>query len=1419
MPEINSLKDTSSAAAKLYNWNVLIRALETVGVTIDSDMKALIVAGDRAMVTEVLKSLYETEQRVMSKDSSQIIAKKKKFKPKISPDGALLLDNVEVECPLDEAQSSLEFLILSLCQSFQLTIKQSAGLLTQNGKFLNQVLVKGLRGQFYPVISWYEKLTESADILARLIEKEIETGALTLVMDSIKPGLQSKDVGVVKQCCKFLERIKTYLRNEEDQIVGWFLQDPYTQILKGLDFFKVELTNYVADIFVEYGRYRLIEFFGEKLQQYYGEMAKYFNSLLALLPYMISDMELIAQLEIQGLVKYWVEVGLRESEADPDKVSPKRLSALAFICDIWCMFPVYIENNEETANSILTILKRACREKSRGLKIFCFGRLFALLSSFSACRNSYAPIIYKTLTFSLVENYSFDRLREFMLSNFIVIFEEIQSLPIGILMEPVSKQFQVLARPKYNTTDFDYYIACARHPMLTLKHAVLAIDVLGRIYLNDVAFAKAAEIPFMLMAGRFIDSNPMQEYLTKFFNLGLKLLYTKMKEKTESGRESPTKDEIEDDRSFRHMKNLILGLIEKILRIGNSDMNSLVKDILVFANGEVKRVTGLNMRGIMGLLEIIGDPAYFIESYETSQRSIVPVSDSGRNYPSSLISRSAADTVSDINKGTMTTISNIPRGRVLSDIAKLKQKRVEKEAKERAQSEQRKRDDERKKRALRNQIEKRRIALGVEGKNDDQPVFIKEPIILANEISIKPVNEETEDEQEMINIIMKKYTRVSKLLYNKYAGTVIKPDVLEKETFDSINKRVGLMTEGQVTKLLREQGITNSMISTEDIKRLYAMIIHANGTVMDFDNFMQFMYQLSLIIYSKFPNTLSQFPAAICMNALYEHMKNSSAGVAVPKYLYEEPDPGAGDREVVAMLNDLLLKDPSTEIPEGYKKVKDKELKILYEVPSELGLPESQKICAEIVDSIIFDYLNTHFLQPVIKIETYTRARGVLTKPQIQEKSPSLGVPAHKAAYKALPLPAYLKLTPGIKITLNKLSPYYSNDLLLECARVLDDLVYTVDSNNPILISRNPKAAGSVPNRITEQREYEVSQAKTEQEKAEAKRKQRKQILEEQLRRERMEKEMKQKEEEEAKRREEELTRQRKKREKEQKEKEKAEIDKKIKEFHSKKDEEEAKKRQEEIQAKLSIEEKKKKEREEFLKVINKRLTEVFDKKKEEKKNLVVIEENKVKENIVRKEAQRRLSKIALEDGRAKREEERKINEKISLAIVDEEVQNLFSEYAGGLEVLFNYYCKAASSVETLPLAGFNKFVGQFNICPILLSNDEAIKIYRYLTKHKESVLELNLDEFKEAMIRISFQAKSILEQEVEKSLDTNFELMKSFFNWILIPKETAKALDFMKKLTATQQILNPRDKKRLKNTLLKSVSEGISEPLKQFED
>jgi hypothetical protein len=65
--------------------------------------------------------------------------------------------------------------------------------------------------------------------------------------------------------------------------------------------------------------------------------------------------------------------------------------------------------------------------------------MFTLLDGFAGERNQFAPIIYKALTFILIDSYANLDLREEILKHFIILFQKHQNIPIGILCEPLLK--------------------------------------------------------------------------------------------------------------------------------------------------------------------------------------------------------------------------------------------------------------------------------------------------------------------------------------------------------------------------------------------------------------------------------------------------------------------------------------------------------------------------------------------------------------------------------------------------------------------------------------------------------------------------------------------------------------------------------------------------------------------------------------------------------------------------------------------------------------------------------------------------------------------------------------------------------------------------------------------------------------------
>lgn len=53
--------------------------------------------------------------------------------------------NLDINKSLLRAENCLEFIIISLCKSFNLEPMQAAGLLTNANQYLNQAIIKGKR--------------------------------------------------------------------------------------------------------------------------------------------------------------------------------------------------------------------------------------------------------------------------------------------------------------------------------------------------------------------------------------------------------------------------------------------------------------------------------------------------------------------------------------------------------------------------------------------------------------------------------------------------------------------------------------------------------------------------------------------------------------------------------------------------------------------------------------------------------------------------------------------------------------------------------------------------------------------------------------------------------------------------------------------------------------------------------------------------------------------------------------------------------------------------------------------------------------------------------------------------------------------------------------------------------------------------
>lgn len=57
-----------------------------------------------------------------------------------------------------ETESTLEFILNTLCKALNMKPKQAAALLTNNNQFLTHCVVKGVKGDYVPMINWYNDI-------------------------------------------------------------------------------------------------------------------------------------------------------------------------------------------------------------------------------------------------------------------------------------------------------------------------------------------------------------------------------------------------------------------------------------------------------------------------------------------------------------------------------------------------------------------------------------------------------------------------------------------------------------------------------------------------------------------------------------------------------------------------------------------------------------------------------------------------------------------------------------------------------------------------------------------------------------------------------------------------------------------------------------------------------------------------------------------------------------------------------------------------------------------------------------------------------------------------------------------------------------------------------------------------------------
>lgn len=117
-----------------------------------------------------------------------------------------------------QTESTLEFILNTLCRALNMKPKQAAALLTNNNQFLIHCVVKGVKGRFEPMINWYQEIYQYSRHLSMMLEIEIDNALASddakmirashqnfeKVLQTTSSGCYSNNFEVAQLCLKTL---------------------------------------------------------------------------------------------------------------------------------------------------------------------------------------------------------------------------------------------------------------------------------------------------------------------------------------------------------------------------------------------------------------------------------------------------------------------------------------------------------------------------------------------------------------------------------------------------------------------------------------------------------------------------------------------------------------------------------------------------------------------------------------------------------------------------------------------------------------------------------------------------------------------------------------------------------------------------------------------------------------------------------------------------------------------------------------------------------------------------------------------------------------------------------------------------------------------------------------------------------------
>ena len=507
LEKIDDNKEYIPNSVKYNNWHIINDCLSNFGLNFKEEVIVKIINGDKNQLIEILKRIYELVNECLkfSKENSRENSPNKlsnlNLKENIikQKSESISIKKIDPNKKYSNIESPLEFFIISLCKNLKLNPRQSIALLSNNRKYLIKLCNKGIKGDYEKIRKWLRDISLNTQTILYL-SKKYEDG-INITYATISSALCSKDLKVVISCSELLNKIQS----EIGICWNWFCEE-------GIDsfFFAINKHNSIVEKLLSI----LSDFIKGKYDEFIDELNKKIinNEKKKIFDFISSILPVLKNIKNENFINLMENFIFKLCFNEKDDIA---LSVSILGDSFYYFYPI----EEITINKILGYFSNCIQNENNLYFYSTITQIFSLLEKFGCDKNKYAPPIYKKVVFMFLKIFDNEIYKEFILCNFEYFFNNHQTVPINIFMDPYINKIKNSS--EFYFCDLIFIFKIIEHPRISNDNLIEIIEIILDICLSNSNLQKIANLILSLIFEKELIENICSDddinYLSKLF--------------------------------------------------------------------------------------------------------------------------------------------------------------------------------------------------------------------------------------------------------------------------------------------------------------------------------------------------------------------------------------------------------------------------------------------------------------------------------------------------------------------------------------------------------------------------------------------------------------------------------------------------------------------------------------------------------------------------------------------------------------------------------------------------------------------------------------------------------------------------------------------------------------------------------------